>query len=79
MKPNEFPAGWDEQRVRELIDYYETQTDGEAAAEQEAALSGASGTLMEVPLALVPLVRELIARYESESGEDLSEPGARRP
>jgi hypothetical protein len=68
MKPNEFPAGWDEQRVRELIDYYESQTDAEAAAEHEAALSGTTGTLMEVPAALVPLVRELIARYESGSG-----------
>ncbi|HEX9943280.1 MAG TPA: hypothetical protein VGG03_14765 [Thermoanaerobaculia bacterium] len=68
MNPKKFPTGWDEERVRELIEYYENQTDVEAAAEHEAALSGGTGTLMEVPTALVPLVRELIARYESESG-----------
>lgn len=66
MKRNEFPAGWDEQRIRELIVHYESQTDSEAAAEHEEALAGESGTLMKVPVALVPLVRELIARYESE-------------
>ena len=36
---NEFPTGWDEQRVRELIEHYESQTDEEAVAEHETALS----------------------------------------
>jgi hypothetical protein len=66
MKLNEFPAGWDEQRVREVVDYYETQTDEEAAAEQEAALSSHTGTVMEVPAELVPIFRELIARHRQE-------------
>jgi hypothetical protein len=71
MKPNEFPAGWDEHRVRELIDYYENQTDEEAAAEHEAALSSPTGTLMDVPTELVPIVRDLIARHlrEREDGK----------
>ena len=34
-----FPAGLDEQSVRELVDYYENQTDEEAAAEHESALA----------------------------------------
>ena len=34
--PNRFPPGWDEQRVREILDHYENQTDEEAAAEDEA-------------------------------------------
>jgi hypothetical protein len=33
MKSNKYPAGWNEQSVRELIDHYEGQTDEEAAAE----------------------------------------------
>jgi hypothetical protein len=40
MKPKEqnpFPEGWDETRVREVIDYYENQTEEEAIAEDEAA------------------------------------------
>lgn len=68
MKANEFPAGWDEQRIREVVDYYETQTDEEAAAEHEAALSSPTGTLMEVPTELVPVFRELIARHQQERG-----------
>ncbi len=63
MKTNDFPAGWDEQRIRELTQYYESQTDEEAAVEHEAALSSQTGTLMEVPTELVPLVRDLIARH----------------
>lgn len=34
--PNRFPPGWDERRVREILDHYENQTDEEAAAEDEA-------------------------------------------
>lgn len=66
MKSNRFPASWDEQSVRELIDYYESQTDEEAAAEHEAALSGSAATLMEVPVELVPVVRDLIARHRQK-------------
>jgi hypothetical protein len=68
MKANELPAGWDEQRIREVVDYYETQTDEEAAAEHEAALSSPTGTLMEVPTELVPVFRELIAKHQQDRG-----------
>lgn len=66
MKLNEFPAGWNEQAVREIVNYYETQTDEEAAAEHEAALSSPARTVMEVPTELVPIFRELIARHRQE-------------
>jgi Protein of unknown function (DUF2971) len=36
-KRSDFPPGWDEKRVQELLDHYEQQTDEEAAAEHEAA------------------------------------------
>ena len=29
MKQNEFPPGWDEERVQSVIDYYENQTEDE--------------------------------------------------
>ena len=67
MKTTKFPAGWDERRVREVIDYYESQTDEEAAVEHESALAGP--TLMEVPSELVSVFRELIARHQQERGE----------
>lgn len=63
-KNNEFPSGWDDQRVREVPNYYENQTDEEAAAEHEAALSSPDHTAMEVPAELVPVFRQLIAEHE---------------
>jgi len=65
MKNNEFPPGWDENRVREVLDDYTTQSEEEAVAEDEAASEDSSQTLMEVPNDLVPEVRELIARRAS--------------
>jgi hypothetical protein len=67
---NEFPPGWDEARVRRVIDYYEKQTDDEALAEDEAVFSGRDHTLMEVPADLVPAIRELIAKYHQDENPD---------
>ena len=64
MMKNRFPAGWDEKIVREVIDHYENQTEEEALAEDEAAFEDQTQTLMLIPNELVPIVRELIARYE---------------
>jgi hypothetical protein len=66
MKGNEFPAGMDEQSIRDLVDYYDSQTDEDAAAEHEAALAHPTGTLMDVPTELVPVFRELIARHQQK-------------
>ena len=66
MSKTEFPAGWDEKRVRDLVSYYENQTDEEAAAEYEVASSSSEHTLMEVPAGLVPVVRQLIAEHERD-------------
>ncbi len=57
-----FPPGWNESQVRRVLDYYESQTDEEAATEIRSALEN---TTMEVPTALVPAVRELIAKRKS--------------
>jgi hypothetical protein len=69
-RENEFPAGWDEARVRRVIDYYETQSDDEALAEDGAVFSGLHHTLMEVPAELVPAIRQLIAKYEQNKKTD---------
>jgi hypothetical protein len=62
MKQNRFPPGWDEDRVREVLDHYENQTEEEAIAEDEAAFESRTETVMTVPNDLVPAVRELIAK-----------------
>jgi hypothetical protein len=62
MKQANFPPGWDEERVRRVLDHYETQSDEEAVAEDEAAYESTTHTAMEVPVDLVPAVRDLIAK-----------------
>jgi hypothetical protein len=63
-KPN-FPPGWDEQRVREVIEHYESQTEDEQFAEIEAVHEGEQVTLMAVPTELEAEVRALLARRRS--------------
>ena len=65
MKQSKFPEGWDEQRVKRVLDYYESQTDEEAVAEDEAGI--ATSTVMDVPVELVPTVRELIAKHKKSA------------
>jgi len=64
MKQSKFPPGWDEQRVRRVLEHYEQQTDEEAVAEDEAAFEDATQTVMEVPKELVPTIREIIAKHK---------------
>ena len=62
---NVFPEGWDNKKVQAVIDHYENQTEEEAFAEEEFALEDPTQTWMQVPNELVPVVRELIAKYEN--------------
>ena len=62
MTQSKYPAGWDDERVRRVLEHYETQSDEEAVAEDEAAYEATTHTAMEVPVELVPVVRELIAK-----------------
>ena len=61
-----YPAGWDAARVRRVLAHYEAQSPEEALAEDEAAFAAPDGppthTAVDVPVELVPAVRELIAR-----------------
>lgn len=64
MRQNQFPPGWDEDRVQRVIAHYEQQSEEEAVAEDEAALEDEGTALMEIPKNLVPAIREMIADYE---------------
>lgn len=66
-KQNKFPPGWDEERVQSVIAHYDQQTEDEAVAEAEEALQNESSTLIEVPIELVPAVRELIAKHAAKN------------
>lgn len=62
MKQHHYPAGWNEDRVRKLLQHYETQTADEAVAEDEAAFRRRDQTVMVVPTRLVLTITKLIAR-----------------
>jgi len=64
MKKQDFPAGWDEARVRKVIAHYDNQSEDEELAEFEAAFADPRLTLISVPTELVPAVHELIRRHE---------------
>jgi hypothetical protein len=64
MKRDRFPAGWDEARVRRVLEHYERQTEDEAVAEDEAAFRRRDQTVMVVPKRLVPAITRLIERSD---------------
>lgn len=65
---NRFPPGWNKARVQALLEHYESQTEEEAIAEDEAAME--AGTLMVVPPELVLEVEALIAKFEKDREQD---------
>ena len=66
MSKSKFPEGWDERRVQRVLAYYEQQSDAEAVAEDEASWEAATHTTMEVPVELVPVFREMIAKRPAD-------------
>ena len=65
MSQQNFPPGWDEERVRQVLAHYEDQGEDVQFAEIEAAREGEGTTMMAVPTELAPEVRALIARKQS--------------
>ena len=65
MTDEHFPPGWDVERVRRVLSHYEKQTDEQAAAEDEAAFKGKRQTVVQVPVELMPVIREVIAQYQA--------------
>jgi hypothetical protein len=62
MSEQHFLPGWDEDRVKRLIAHYESLTEEEQVAEDEAAVSEQVGqAVITVPEALLPAIRQLLA------------------
>ena len=74
MRRNRFPAGWDEARVRRVLEHYERQTEDEALAEDEATFQLRGQAVMVVPKRLVPEITRLIEGQRSRGRK-----GSRRP
>ena len=60
-KRSKFPAGWDEKRVKRVIEHYEGSSE-RAGGRGRSPRVQKNQTVMEVPNALVPAVRDLIAK-----------------
>ena len=65
MTENRYPKGWDAERVRKVIEFYDNQTDEEAAAELEAAEEDENITWFAIPNDLADEVRKLLAKRQS--------------
>jgi hypothetical protein len=67
VSESKYPAGWDAERVKKLIDYYEGLSEDEQVAEDEAAMAEQSGqVVITIPEELLPAVRQLLATYKSD-------------
>ena len=66
MKQQKFPPGWDVDRVERLLEHYESISEVEQVAEDEAADEFDGQTTMVVPSELVPAVRQLIGQKPSD-------------
>lgn len=65
MSESKYPPGWDEGRVNRLIQHYESLTEEEQVAEDEAAITETSEqAVVAVPISLLPAVRQLLAEHE---------------
>jgi hypothetical protein len=69
MNESRFPAGWDAERVKRLIDHYEGLSEDEQVAEDEAAMAAErqGQAVIAVPDELLPEIRRLLAAYQAKS------------
>lgn len=57
---DQIPLSWVKERVKRLRDHYESQSESEAIAEDEAAYEGTTYAFIQVPVELVLQIRDLI-------------------
>ena len=65
MTEQQFPEGWDERRVKQLIAELDARTDEEWIAADEAATDGDDETVITVPAALLPEIRRLLGAHKT--------------
>jgi hypothetical protein len=61
MNDQQFPPGWNAERVRRLIAHYDALDEEQQVAEDEAAGEQPGQTTVVVPVELVPAIREMLA------------------
>lgn len=66
MKESKFRKEWEKERGHRVLAHYEIQTEEEAIAGDEAAYEDRTRTTIDVHFELVPAVRELITKHQSQ-------------
>jgi hypothetical protein len=80
MSESKFPAGWNAERVQRLIEHYETLSEEEQVAEDEAAAQRQNGqTVITVPDELLPAIRQLLAGHggQKKKGQRKARPAGK--
>ncbi len=67
MKKQVLPKGLTHEKIRKIIAHYDSLTDEEMAAEDEAAFSDPRMTRMIVPTELVPAIAQLIEERQHKA------------
>jgi hypothetical protein len=63
MNDPQFPPGWDEKRVKQLLADLDSRTEEEwIAADQAASAESDDQALVAVPTALLPEIRRILAK-----------------
>jgi hypothetical protein len=67
MSKQQFPPGWDAERVKRVLAHYEGLSEEEQVAEdEEAARDQAGQAVIAVPEDLLPAIRQLLASHKSD-------------
>ncbi len=75
MPQNTFPKGWNQEKINNLLNHYENQTEEEAVLEDELAYEDQTQTTIEIPIELLPTIRQLIALHDKESHKAANQGG----
>jgi len=65
MNQQQFPAGWDAERVQNLIARYDALDEDQTVAEDEAAQDRVDQTAVVVPIEMMPAIRQMLAEKSS--------------
>jgi hypothetical protein len=61
-----YPRGWNRERAKKVIGYYESQSDEDGVAEYEAAMKMDDLSAILVPTKLIPKIRKLISLHQEK-------------
>ena len=68
MTTQKFPPGWDQDRVKRLLDELDNRTDDEwVVADEAASAEQDDQAVVTVPVGLLPEIRRLLAAYKPKS------------